>query len=90
MELLVVGFSDLQLWDFQLWDFQLCDFQLSPTKSIAMQHRSNGSNRGMTSGISHAAALKRLEPGDDFRHHVGVVRPLQVGDAVSYCRNRDR
>ena len=32
---------------------------------------------------------ERLEPGDDFRHHVGVVRPLQVGDAVSYCRNRD-
>ena len=37
----------------------------------------------------HAAALKRLEPGDDFRHHVGVVRPLQVEDAVSYGRNRD-
>ena len=37
----------------------------------------------------HAAALKGLEPGDDFRHHVGVMRPLQVEDAVSYGRNRD-
>ena len=34
----------------------------------------------------HAATFKWLEPGDDFRHHVGVVRPLQVGDAVSYCQ----
>jgi len=23
----------------------------------------------------HAAVLKRLEPGDNFRHHVGVVDP---------------
>jgi hypothetical protein len=37
----------------------------------------------------HAAALKRLEPGDDIRHHVGVVRTLQVEDAVLYCRNQD-
>ena len=36
-----------------------------------------------------AAALKRLKPVDDFRHHVGVVRPLQVEDAVSYGRNWD-
>ncbi len=25
----------------------------------------------------HAAALKQLEPGDDFRHHVGVVDPFK-------------
>ena len=27
---------------------------------------------------------------DDFRHHVGAVRPLQVEDAVSHGRKRDR
>ena len=42
--------------------------------------------RPPTKKYHHAATFKWLEPGDDFRHHVGVVRPLQVGDAVSYCQ----
>ena len=45
--------------------------------------------RPPTKKYRHAAALKRLEPGDGFRHHVGVLRPLQVEDDVSYGQNQD-